>query len=89
VLLLDYKSGDAKSPQIAVAAHMSIGVGNQRMGFCKKTIPLCWIGCFRGARHELRCLQALRDTGAPVRSWIVGRHGRPHHLTDGKYALAR
>jgi hypothetical protein len=53
---------------------MSIGVGNQRMGFCKKTIPLCWIGCFRGARHEFRCLQAPRDTSAPVRSWIVGRH---------------
>jgi hypothetical protein len=71
-----FPSRGSKSAQIAIAVNMSISLGNQRMGCCKKPSPLRRVGGFQGARDELCSLQAQRDTVALVRWWIVGLQGR-------------
>ena len=71
-----------RSTQIAVAAYISVGLGDQRVRLGKKTIPLHRIGRFRCTRHELCRLQAQRNTGTPIQWRIVGFQGEPPDLTS-------
>jgi len=65
----------SNSTQIPVAAYISVGLGDQCVRLCKKTIPLHRIGRFRCTRHQLCRLQAQRNTGTPVQWRIVGFQG--------------
>src|SRR5262249_35863531 len=79
----------SNSTQIAVATYVSIRLGDQRIGFGEKPIPLLRIGHLQGARYQLGSLHAQHDTGASIQWWIVGRQSGPPDLVGSQTAAAR